>query len=169
MSRKKQGMYSRRHTLYSRDESTTFVSVYCSGTELDPHAKWRIASLLLDVHDGAPTWNPHAGKYYDPAEDTLIPLAGDITQFLDGDQWVSKNKDERDPMVTDSPTFRIRWVFRCRVCQLAKVVGAPRQHSPWLTILAEADRREVDLRTFARLVDQQIRRQEPTKDTPGRE
>ena len=115
--------------VYSADPNDTFVSIYCSGTEQNPHDIWRIGSFYRDDgHSSGPVWLEHRGKYQEPGNDTLIPISSRVTARLDGDHHVTSAEFKRDPDALSNGDSRSRYRFECGVCKQVLVRRAEAVH-----------------------------------------
>ena len=125
-----------------------FVSIQCSGTSGTPHEKWRIASFAADVVNGDIVWSESVSGYAEPGAHSLIKVFPPVTQWLDGDKFISQ--DDYDPMVFYKDTFRTSWLLRCPTCKYAHKVSPPSSAYPLLTALAQAHIKEISVRGFAK-------------------
>jgi hypothetical protein len=152
MTRTKRGQGQRRASRQRHyDRPEVYVSVYCAGREDAPHEKWRVATMEPVLQeDGSPliadeqiVWSISRAGYADPAHDTLLPYAGSPTQTLDGDEWVSGER-ERDARVF-SDEYRLRWSFRCATCGMRRVFKQPSELYGPLRAIAALGIPEVEL------------------------
>lgn len=146
MSRKKTGKETGRmrssNVVYSRP-NTPYVSVYCSGSPSGTHAKAPIASFYPEVHADAIVWLAVLGSYYDPSLPHAVPVAKDVSQWLDGDTWV--RKEGHDPGIFYSEGFRVRWDLECPQCGLRRVIATPSSLYEPFTAIAQLRLPEIEL------------------------
>lgn len=144
MSRKKLGRETGRGrgaAVYSRPE--VYASVYCVGTTDKPHPKWRIASFHPEIHNGDLVWHAFNGSYYEPETTRAVHVAGGVSQWLEGDRWVSHT--DHAPDVFQSEQFRVRWNLRCRECGMSRAVADPSAMYDAFTALAQLQIPEIEL------------------------
>lgn len=147
MSRLKKGKGSKRsstdRTIY-RVGDAIYVSVFCDGSaDGVSHEKWRIASLLPELHDERVVWHVNPTGYYDPESGRVLPISGQPSQWLVGDEWVDRKPSDRS--VFHDEEFRVRWHFKCQRCRLQRNISTPGDYYEALTALASLGIREVEL------------------------
>jgi len=109
-------------TIYSADPTAKYVSIFCEGTEANPHSIWRIGTYRperdIDAPAGAPAyWSESKTGYQSPESDTLIPINGKSIARLAGDKHVSREESRRNPDALNQGDSRTRFRFECGVCK----------------------------------------------------
>lgn len=145
MSRKKTGSRSNHARGGGGKGDVAYVSVFCVGPADAPHEKFRIASFIPEEDASAVVWHAAPGTYFDPSHPTTIPISGRVSQWLDGNRWVSRGTGEHNRAVFDSESFRVRWNLACDRCSARRVVRTPADLYPAFTALAVAGIQEVEL------------------------
>jgi len=137
-----------------------YVSVYCRGSNAQPHAKFRIGSFVPSDQPGPLRWvNSHSG-YAEHGKERYFRVVPGISQWLVGNVWLNEHerRDQRD-----NDAFRERWVLGCPTCGLSKPYAEPAVLSSAISALAllrsEDQILEVPLRAFLDHVDR-------CRDTP---
>lgn len=96
-----------------------YISIYCRGSAINPHDKWRIASLQLQELGDSVYWVESASGYADHDQPVLFTTHPAITQYLVNDRWV-----DRDDLDARRETgFRLRWSMRCALCRASGLGG----------------------------------------------
>ncbi|MFS0867446.1 hypothetical protein AB3M83_08950 [Microbacterium sp. 179-B 1A2 NHS] len=132
-----------------------YVSVYCSGREIAPHPKHRIASFVPSDDPAHNHWVESTAGYAAHAEAHYFKVIPRATQWLVGDRWLEPD-ERRD--ARDANAFRSRWRLQCPHCRIVKPFANPTQLSPAISALAllrgEDGIIEVPLRAFVRHIDE---------------
>lgn len=147
MSRKKSGRATGRMqggVVYSKPD--IYVSVYCvgtPGTPEHPHDKWRIASFYPYVHDDEIVWRSFSENYYEPESPYALHISGNVSQQLNGNEWVSVG--DVDPGVIYGTDFRLRWNLACGRCGMRRTIATPSDFYEEFTALAQLQIPELEL------------------------
>lgn len=145
MSRKKYGSTAQGRSSQGSARPEVYVSVYCAGTADAPHDKWRIGSLFPEIYDGAIVWHAFNGFYYEPASSHGVPISGRVSQWLEGNSWVSHRKGSHDRDVFNKDDFRVRWNFACETCKMRQPIARPADYYESFTAVAQLGVFEIEL------------------------